>query len=514
MTATEQPPAAATAAAATNGTNEIAADVVTGERLVSEIVPDQVLPKVLRTFDLIAVYVFIIFFVNGSSLIAGGGWASMSMWVLGFLLFLIPAGVAVTELGGLWPSQGGVYVWAHHTMGELAAFFGGFLSWIPVILAGTTTPALAVSFLSLTFGWELGLTANIVLQLVLLWACVGFAFGRLKLTQRIANAVFVFYGLLVVGVLIGGIVAANRTGASAVPFSTGDAVTLDFGSYGWVFGLVLLYLLGVETPFNMGAEFVSPRSIKKMVGIGSLVLAAGYIMATVGILISTPADALDPITGVARVFDFAGAPWLQGLFGVGIAVVALTAFTIYQSAYSRLIFVSGLEKHLPRLFTHLNARTRNPVTALLLQGVISSIVIVALYSQQSLETTFLALQGALTVLWLASGYCFLIPAIIARYKYAERYASEPFWRLPGGNAVAVALASVGIAGTTAGIYYTFTGPFSPDIAKGTWMTNLAVICGVTLAAAGAVYVLGRRSAAKLSEDDRLAHLATLDALPT
>jgi amino acid transporter len=202
------------------------------------------------------------------------------------------------------------------------------------------------------------------------------------------------------------------------------------------------------------------------------------------------------------------------VFGVSIALVALTAFSIYQSAYSRLIFVSGLEKHLPRLFTHLNARTRNPVTALLLQGVISSVVIVALYSQQSLETTFLSLQGALTVLWLASGYCFLIPAIIARYKYADRYASETFWRMPGGNIAAVAMAVVGLAGTTAGIYYTYTGPFTPDISKGTWMANLTVICGVTLAAAGAVYVLGRRSAAKLSEDDRLAHLATLEALPS
>jgi amino acid transporter len=482
--------------------------------LVSEVVPEQVLPKVLGTFDLIAVYVFIIFFVYGSSLIAGGGWASLSMWFLGFVVFLVPAGAAVTELSGLWPSQGGVYIWAHHTMGEAAAFFGGFLSWIPVILVGTITPAAVIAFASLTFGWELGLTANIVLQLVLLWGCVGFAFARLKLTRRIANAVFVFYGLLCVGILIAGTVAAVKADGSAVPFSAGDALTLDFGTYGWLFGLVLLYLLGVETPFNMGAEFVTPKSAGKMVGIGSIVLAIGYIIATVGILLSTPLDQIDPITGVARVFDTAGAPWLQGLFALGIGLVMLTAFAVYQSAYSRLIFVSGLEKHLPRLFTHLNSRTRNPVTALLLQGVITSVAIVVLYSQQSLTTMFLSLQGALTILWLASGYCFFVPAIIARFRYAERYETETFWRIPGGRAVAIALGVVGIAGTTAGIYYTFTLPFSPDIEKGTWMANVGVICAVTLAAAALVYVLGRRSAASVSEDERLAHLATLDALPT
>jgi hypothetical protein len=47
-------------------------------------------------------------------------------------------------------------------MGEVAAFFGGFLSWIPVILAGTLTPAGVLAFLSLAFGWELNLTVNIV----------------------------------------------------------------------------------------------------------------------------------------------------------------------------------------------------------------------------------------------------------------------------------------------------------------------------------------------------------------
>jgi glutamate:GABA antiporter len=79
--------------------------------------------------------------------------------------------------------------------------------------------------------------------------------------------------------------------------------------------------------------------------------------------------------------------------------------------------------------------------------------------------------------------------------------------------VAVAVALVGIGGTTAGIYYTFTGPFSPDIEKGTWMANVGAIAAVTLAAAGLVYVFGRRSASRLSEDQRLAHLATLESVP-
>jgi amino acid transporter len=480
------------------------------EKLVSEIVPDQVLPKVLSTFDLVSVYVFIIFFISGSSLIAGGGWGSIGMWLAGFVLFLAPAAAAVGELGGMWPSQGGVYIWAYHTLGERFAFLGGFLSWIPVILAGTLTPAAAVAFLSYAFNWHLSLTANIVFQLALLWGCVAFAMRRLTLTQRIARAVFIFYGVVVTGILVAGIIVAVRAGASAVPWSGHEAFSFSFGKYGWVFGIVLLYLVGVETPYNMGAEFEKPRSATKMVLWGSVALAIGYIFGTVGVLLSTPADELDPVAGVPKVFKYLDAGGIGPIVAIGLTVVMLMAFTIYQSAYSRLVFVSGLERHLPRLFTHLNPRTRNPITALLIQGVISSVLVVVLYSQQSLTTIFLSIQGALTVLWLASGFFFLVPVIIARFKYADRYVTETFWRIPGGKPGAIVTIMVGLGGTAAGIYYTFTLPFSADIKKSTWMWNVGSISAITLVAAVIVYTLGRRSAAKLSDDERLVHLAQLD----
>src|SRR3990170_3176092 len=106
--------------------------------LAAELVPEQVLPKVLTTFGLVAIYVFIIYFITGSSIMSTAGWAAMPMWVLGFLVFLVPAGLAVVELGNLWPAQGGVYIWSYRTLNEPLAFLGGFLSWIPVILAGAT----------------------------------------------------------------------------------------------------------------------------------------------------------------------------------------------------------------------------------------------------------------------------------------------------------------------------------------------------------------------------------------
>jgi hypothetical protein len=120
------------------------------------------------------------------------------------------------------------------------------------------------------------------------------------------------------------------------------------------------------------------------------------------------------------------------------------------------------------------------------------------------------LQGALTVIWLFSGFFFFIPLSIARWKYADRYETEDFWRIPGGKPGAVLVSSIGSVGTAAGIYYAFTLPFSESIPKSDWMLWVGTISVITLLAGLIIYVLGRRSAAKLSEHDALAHLAVLD----
>lgn len=133
-----------------------------------------------------------------------------------------------------------------------------------------------------------------------------------------------------------------------------------------------------------------------------------------------------------------------------------------------------------------------------------------LFSQASLANVFLYINGSLSVVWLFSGFFFFVPLVIARYKYRSRYETEKFWRIPGGMPAVYATALVGSVGTGAGIYYSFTLPFSPDISQSSWMTWVGSICAVVLVSAGLVYFFGRRSATKLSQSDALAHLAVLE----
>jgi amino acid transporter len=480
--------------------------------LTTELVPEQVLPKVMTTFGLVATYVFIICWITGSSVMAAGGWTAIPMWVLGILTFLVPAGMAVAELGNLWPGEGGVYIWATRTMGETWGFVGGYLSWIPVVLNAASSPAIIVQFLLLAFHAELGMVVSIVLQVVILWGVVGLALAKLSANQKIMNAVFIVYGVLTAVIFVSGVVYAMKNG-SGTPFDAHAATVPDFAGAGFLYGTVLLYLLGVETPYNMGAEFLSVRkSGPKMVIWGSVALVLIYLLTTLGTMMVLPSSEINPVTGVIGMLGTAAPKGVMEVAAIVLAVIVFVALMSYQVTYSRLIFVSGLERHLPRIFTHLNPRTRNPVTAILIQGVLSSLILVGLYSQSSMANVTIFLQGGLSTLWLISGFFFLFPVIIARKKYADRYANEKFWRIPGGMAGVWITVIIGTLGTIAGIYYSFAKSWlsSSGVGDAEWMKWVGSISVGMVLLGVVVYFFGRRSAHKTSAEDALAHLAVLD----
>jgi glutamate:GABA antiporter len=477
-------------------------------RLASEIVPEQVLPKVLSTFDGIALYVYIIFFINASAIIALGGWSTTQFQILGVLVFMIPSAMAVAELGGVWPAEGGIYVWASKTMPGWLAFFGGFFSWAPIILNAATHPAIVLALIELAFpSFQPSTTESILLYLVFMWIPICIALMKLRVSRNAANTVFVYYMALVVLVIVVGVSIAVSHGHPANPVHPHMFTTFNFAIYGSFFGLILLNFLGVEAPFNMGAEVIEARrTLLRTVLWGSVIIVAAYLFVTTAILLATPVKSINAPAGALQVLDEGiHSQLFIKIIALSMIAVILMADVTYQQTFSRLLYVSGLERHLPRIFTHINPRTKNPVTALLFTGALTSVVILVFYSQSSLQNTFLILQGALTVTWLIAGIFFFVPVPLARRMYHERYG-ERFWRIPGGFAGALITVGIGLLASLVGIYYTLIEPFSPSISKATWTASVAGMVGALVLLAAVIYVAGSRSGRKTSEEELLASL--------
>src|SRR5260370_2757124 len=102
------------------------ADSGSGEVLRSERIAGGILPRVLNTFDMIAIFVAIVLFISNAGVIPGAGEAAFICWGLGFLPFLIPGPIVTGPLGLLFPGEGSIYVLTHTPFAPFLGFISDF----------------------------------------------------------------------------------------------------------------------------------------------------------------------------------------------------------------------------------------------------------------------------------------------------------------------------------------------------------------------------------------------------
>src|SRR5215469_5006972 len=117
--------------------------------LISERVAGGILPKVLNSFDMVAIFVAIVLFITNSAVVTGAGAAAYIFWVAGFLTFLIPGAIVTGQLGLMFPGEGSIYVWTHKAFGKFWGFFAGFCAWWPGVLVMVATGDAVVTMLQL-----------------------------------------------------------------------------------------------------------------------------------------------------------------------------------------------------------------------------------------------------------------------------------------------------------------------------------------------------------------------------
>src|SRR5438477_3074938 len=143
--------------ATTAGSGSSSNDVLRSERIAGGI-----LPRVLNSFDMVAIFVDIVLFISNAVVIPGAGAAAFIYWLIGFITFLIPGAIVTGQLGLMFPGEGSIYVWTHKAFGPFMGFFAGFCAWWPGILVMIATGDAVVSLIQqingslLTEAWQQG----------------------------------------------------------------------------------------------------------------------------------------------------------------------------------------------------------------------------------------------------------------------------------------------------------------------------------------------------------------------
>jgi len=494
-------------------TTTVGAPARTGELLSERIAPG-ILPKVLGRFDMIAIFVAIVLFAVQGSVVQQAGAAAFVYWILGFLTFLIPGAIVTGQLGLMFPGEGSIYVWTNKALGAFWGFFAGFCAWWPGALVMVATADLVVTLLQFLLTlppfnvenplgaiWQQG-----VIILAVIWFSSALSILRFRVTQNLVNGVFVIYGaaILTVGLaglawLLGGHPAANDLSTKAIfGLNSGNAT---------FYGLVILALLGIEVPLNMGVEIKERKAITSYLVWGSVVVMAAYLILTWGAMVVVPQKDANSTYAILQA--------VQTALGAGPAVLVtlvLIAFfifntTVYNYSFARLLFVSGLDRRLPAIMGRVN-RNKVPHIAVLTQAVITSVITALAFfifgGNANLSTgIYIALQAAVTVIWCLSMVFLFVDVLIIRSKYPEEFKREQlvpvgvFWAASIMGAIASA---VGVLVTLTGGWlldpnHQLAGSWNPKIIdQGPW---ILIVGGVALASLGVaviVYLLGLNTA--------------------
>jgi amino acid transporter len=365
--------------------------------------------------------------------------------------------------------------------------------------------------------WPVQVQGMVIVGVIVVSAVL--AVLRFRVTQNMVNVVFALCGLAILAMFVSGIVYLARGHHAAVdPFAfsrwaVGSPHGLNFTNWTF-FGLVVLALLGVEVPLNMGVEIRDQRAITRYLIWGSLVVMVAYLLATWGVMVTVQGASNGVITNVAAAVSIGLGSAAGKIVALVLALFFLFITVVYNYSFARLIFVSGLDRRLPTAVSNVNS-ARVPYVAVWVQTVIASVFTLIAFvavptiasgSAADAETRIYdVLQAAVTVIWCISiVVLFLdIPIILRRFQpqFQARRLAKPvvFW-----------LCSViGGLGSLIGIVATLSGSWNPElisndagslsvlgatIAYGTWFWWVGGIAAASLVVGVILYLVGRRTA--------------------
>jgi len=135
------------------------------------------LRKVLRRFDLVLFTACAIVGLDSVAAAAQAGAQAITWLAISLVLFLVPYGMLVAELGSAFPVEGGPYEWVRMSFGRPVGAVASVLYWLsnPLWVGGTLTATTIAALNSFVLTRPLGTGWEIAVGLVFIWVTVGIA---------------------------------------------------------------------------------------------------------------------------------------------------------------------------------------------------------------------------------------------------------------------------------------------------------------------------------------------------
>lgn len=449
------------------------------------------LRRVLTLRDLVLFNLVAIIGLRHLATSAKAGPAALVLWLLAALLFFVPQGLAVADLGRRYPDEGGMYAWTKRALGDGHAFLCGWCYWIsnvlyyPNLLMSTAvigTYAFGQGDGPLASSWYYVLPVTLgALWFAVIVNIVGLGTG--KWLQNIGGIGTYVPGLVLIA--LGAF--AVLTGVPSASSFSGDRLMPDLGDLGSLnlWASIAFAFGGLELSASMGGEIARPeRTLPRSVFVSAPLIAFVYILGTASVLWLVPAAELSIVSGflqgIARGAEHVSPAllWLVPLSALAYTIGNVGGVGAWLSAPARIAFVIGIDRYFPPAFGTLHPRWGTPYVAIIVQAALATVALLlsVLGRGTQVETVYLILLDTQILIYF-------VPFV---YLFASYVALRP-----AGTALPVL---VGTCGAVVTLFAMVIATIPPSGTTHPWLFFVKVVGGAALfiGAGGAVYWRRRR----------------------
>jgi APA family basic amino acid/polyamine antiporter len=294
-------------------------------------------------------------------------WLILLIWGIGGIVTLTGA-LTFAELGAMFPSAGGVYVYLKEAYGDLFGYLYGW-AYLLVICSG------AIAALSIAFAYYLGfliplgdtgikvvgVTAIVVVTMInIIRVKAGEVFSNIFTGLKLIGVA----GVILIGFLMGNPGLIRHPASTAV---SSDNLLVAFGLA--LIGVLWSYGGWQHASFVAGEAKDARRMVPRAMIVGALVVALVYLLTNLAYLFLLPVDKIVGSESLAADAVSSVIPFGGILIAIVIAISVIGTAGIYTLSSPRIYYAMADDGIFFKKLAWIHPRFRTPVNAIVTQSV-------------------------------------------------------------------------------------------------------------------------------------------------
>ncbi|MEM9819774.1 MAG: amino acid permease [Bacteroidota bacterium] len=307
------------------------------------------------------------------------------VWALGGVVALTGA-LTFSELGGMFPKAGGVYVYLREAFGDLVGFLYG---WVILLVINTgALAALAITFADyMTYFVPMEENGKVILAILTIVGLTAINIRGVDISQIFASVFTSLKLVAIAGIIIAGFVYYDASKVQ-LDFSLTNNVPDN------VFGMMLVALIGVlwsfggwhHTSYLSGEAINAKRDVPRAMIYGVLIVTTTYVLVNLAYMMLLPLSeiaASKKVAGdaIAQLFSFGGK-----LVAIIIAISIFGTIGIYTMTAPRIYFAMARDGVFFPKLAYVHPRFGTPIYAMLVQALWAIILLIFWKSFHNLIT--------------------------------------------------------------------------------------------------------------------------------